>query len=119
MNLKPSSKTWATTIAAAVVAVATVVFDQFGYHVAAGVGAPAVAVLSIAIAYFVPAKSGKYVAGLITDVGDAFDDDEVTDSELDDEDGNPLDGPDWTDSNDEPDEGNKPKRDSHGRFAKA
>lgn len=68
MDAKPSGKTGLTVVAGAVVTVLVWVATTQGVDVPAEVAAAVTTILAAVVAYFVPAKSGKYVESDATPV---------------------------------------------------
>lgn len=61
MDAKPSSKTTTTAVAGAIVTILVWVAAEYGIEVPGPVAAAVSTLIATAIAYFMVAKSGKYV----------------------------------------------------------
>lgn len=62
MNANISQKTSLTGAGGALATVIIFIADTFGYEMDPGIAAAIVTIITVALAYFLPAKSGKYVA---------------------------------------------------------
>ena len=72
MNTKPSGKTALTGAGAFIVTILVWIAAENGLEIPDGVGAAITGLITVAIAYFVPAKSGKYIEPDATPVGDGY-----------------------------------------------
>lgn len=70
MNSKISSKTTLTGVAGAGVTIVIAAFGAFGINITGELAAAIITVVTFAIAYFFPAKSGKYVDTTVPDDAD-------------------------------------------------
>ena len=70
MNSKISNKTALTGVAGAGVTIVIAAFGAFGINITGELAAAIITVVTFAIAYFFPAKSGKYVDTSVPDDAD-------------------------------------------------